>query len=89
MKARKKKKPFDTAIRQDRRYTERRVLKKWGNSILDTNIKFWKCFYCGNLIKDRIPFSILKINGDSEPHVFCSYECLKIYIIKKEAERTD
>ncbi len=61
--------------------------KIWGNSIVFFNLKFWKCDYCGKLIKDDVPFGIIKISGEHEPEIFCSEKCLKIYIVKSEAKR--
>lgn len=66
----------------------RKVFKKrWGNSILSINLKFWKCMYCGLLIKDDKPFGVVRINGNLMPDIFCSESCLRVYIIKLEAQR--
>lgn len=65
--------------------------KRWGNSILSINHKFWTCDYCGKLIKDGKPFAVVQINGSlkaADAKVFDSEFCLKIFIIKKEALRT-
>jgi hypothetical protein len=61
--------------------------RAFGNSYLFLNLKFWKCGYCGNLIKDKHPFSITLINSHPEPFILCSANCLKIFIIKLEAQR--
>jgi hypothetical protein len=64
--------------------------KQWGNSILSVNLKYWSCDYCGMLIKDDKPFGIVHINGGLKPaeaKMFDSETCLKIYIMKKEAQR--
>ncbi len=61
--------------------------KKWGNSIVFFNLKFWRCDYCGHKIKDDVPFGIVKISGETEPEIFCSKLCLKTHIIKEEAKR--
>lgn len=68
----------------------RKVFKKqWGNSILSINLKFWKCAYCGKLIKDDVPFGTVRINGNLNAEIFCSEFCLKTHILKLEAQRID
>ncbi len=61
----------------------------WGNSILFINLKYWTCAYCGKLIRDHKPFSIVLINANPSPYVLCSRNCFKILVIKLEAERGD
>ncbi len=51
------------------------------------NLRYWKCDYCGLPIKDNVPFGIIKISGESEPEIFCTKSCLKIYILKMESKR--
>lgn len=63
--------------------------KTWGNSVLSVNLKYWKCRYCDNLIKDDIPFGIVRINGNLTPDVFDTEWCLKTFIIKLEAQKVD
>ncbi len=74
------KKPFKNIILQK---------TQWGNSVLLINLKHWRCTYCGNLLKDDIPFGIIKVNSDIESQIFCSFECLKIYTLKREAQKVD
>jgi len=64
-------------------------LRKWGNSLLWINLKFWKCAYCGILIKDRKPFSVTLIDANPDPFILCSPQCFKILVIKLEAQRHD
>lgn len=64
--------------------------KKWGNSVLSINLKYWACDYCGIPIKDGKPFAVVQINGSvkaADANVFDTEECLKIHIMKKEANR--
>lgn len=63
--------------------------KRWGNSILSVNLKFWICLYCGKLIKDDTPFGVVRVNGNLIPDIFCSAFCLKTHIIKLDAKRID
>lgn len=63
--------------------------RRWGNSILSINAKFWKCIYCGNPIKDDKPFGVVRINGSLTADIFCSSFCLKTHIMKLEAQRID
>lgn len=61
--------------------------KKWGNSVLSINVKFWLCVYCGLPIKDDVPFGVVRINGNLTADILCSEFCLKRHIIKTEAMR--
>lgn len=61
--------------------------KKWGNSILVINVKKWRCSYCGGLIRDDTSFSLIKLNGDPEALIYCSAYCLKVHIIKSDAQK--
>lgn len=63
------------------------VVKKWGNSLVFINLKHWTCAYCGRPIKDNTPFSITLINGNPIPFILCSALCLKIHVMKLEAQR--
>jgi len=65
------------------------TMKKWGNSILLVNLKYWKCVYCGKLLKDDTLFGIMVVKDRREAQVFCSKSCLKIYTIKMVAAQTD
>ncbi len=55
--------------------------------MLFINLKYWKCAYCGNLIKNRAPFSVTLIDSNPEPFIVCSPGCLKIFTMKLEAQR--
>lgn len=61
----------------------------WGNSILARNVKFWTCSYCGILIKDDTPFEITLINGNPVPFILDSEVCLRLQILKLEAQHID
>ncbi len=63
--------------------------KKWGNSFLFINLKFWACAYCGKQIKNRTPFSIVLINSNPAPYILCSAFCFKILVMKLEAQKGD
>ncbi len=63
--------------------------KPWGNSILHINLKYWQCAYCGKLIRDEAPFSVVLINSNPSPYILCSRNCFKILVIKLEAARDD
>ncbi len=65
------------------------IFKLWGNSVLFINAKFWSCSYCGKLLKDKIPFSIVMINGNPAPYILCSALCLRLQTMKIEASHTD
>jgi hypothetical protein len=59
---------------------------RWGNSVLFLNVKRWKCDYCGLLIKDDTKFCVTLIDGNPEPFILCSKQCLRIYVEKLEAK---
>ena len=61
----------------------------WGNSFLFVNVKFWKCDYCGLLIKDKKKFCVVMINGNPQPYVLCTPLCLKLQVMKIEATHVD
>jgi hypothetical protein len=61
----------------------------WGNSVLFINLKHWVCAYCGLLIKDHTPFSIVILKMNPTPYILCSANCLKIQIIKLDAALKD
>lgn len=63
--------------------------KVWGNSILSINLKFWKCTYCGVLIKDDKPFGVVRINGNLTPDIFDTEFCLNTHIMKLDAQRIE
>lgn len=66
----------------------RKIKNKWGNSILLVNLKHWRCYYCGALLRDDTQFGIIKINGDNDAQIFCSEYCLNVYTLKEVAKKT-
>lgn len=46
------------------------MAKRWGNSVLAYNYRYITCDYCGNLVKDGVPFQINKYNG----HIFVFHD---------------
>lgn len=37
---------------------------RWGNSILEVNLKYLACDYCGIPVKDKAWFKIKRLNGN-------------------------
>lgn len=69
--------------------TKKRKRHAFGNSVLFINLKFWTCAYCGKLIKNKTPFSVVLIDGNPSPFILCSANCLKIQVIKLDAQKAD
>jgi len=59
--------------------------KRWGNSVLAINYKFWDCTYCGTRIKDGTPFQVMRID-DKGPFVYDTEFCMIQHIRKLEME---
>jgi len=57
--------------------------KKWGNSILEVNVKHIACYYCGNVIKDKSWFKIKRLRGHA--FTFCEPLCEQIWDQKTSA----
>lgn len=53
------------------------MARLWGNSILEVNVKYLGCYYCGNVIRDKTRFKIKRI--EEHVFVFCSKLCEKIW----------
>lgn len=51
--------------------------RHWGNSILEVNLKYIACYYCGNVVKDRTWFKIKRMNGHA--FAFCEKLCEEIW----------